>query len=150
MGQRGGLGVLPTPSVVLCAGGMRSTLLLLPAFQRQQLGFWSLFISLSIICPKCTCTQLFLVPYSFFVFCCSRRCLSRCQHCSKGSQVPACLICTHCWVWSLVCMWACLLSLSRPHASGTGGPGCPLSPAALTTEIYVKGGVPREALTMLP
>ena len=23
-----------------------------------------------IICPNCTCTQLFLVPSSFFVFCC--------------------------------------------------------------------------------
>ena len=29
--------------------------------------FWSLCI-LSMICFSCTCTQLFLVPYSFFVF----------------------------------------------------------------------------------
>ena len=30
---------------------------------------------------------IFLVPYGFFVFCCWRRLLSRCRHCSKGSQV---------------------------------------------------------------
>ena len=37
---------------------------------------------LLIICPNiAACVQLFLVPYSFFVFCCSRRRLSRCKHC---------------------------------------------------------------------
>ena len=30
---------------------------------------WSFCILLVIICPSCACTQLFLVPYSFFVFC---------------------------------------------------------------------------------
>ena len=50
--------------------------------------FWSFCILLSIICPSCTCTKLFLVPYSFFVFCCLRRRLSRCKHCSKVSRVP--------------------------------------------------------------
>ena len=40
------------------------------------------------ICPNCSCTQLFLVPYSFFVFCCSRRCLSRCKHCSTAAKGP--------------------------------------------------------------
>ena len=54
----------------------------------MTLGFWSFRILLSIGCPNCTCTQLFLAPYYFFVFCCSRRCLSRCRRCSKGSQVP--------------------------------------------------------------
>ena len=34
--------------------------------QKRQVGFWS-FCILSIICPSCVCTQLFLVPYSFFV-----------------------------------------------------------------------------------
>ena len=58
------------------------------ALQKWQLGFWSLCIFLSIICPNCTYMQLFVVPYSFFVFCCSRRCLSRCKHGSKGFQVP--------------------------------------------------------------
>ena len=46
---------------------------------------------MSVICPNCACTQLFLVPHSFFVLCCSRRNLSRCKHCSKGFQVPGCL-----------------------------------------------------------
>ena len=67
------------------------TLILLPAPQKWQLGFWSLCIWLFMIRPNCACTQLFLVPYSFFVFCCWRRRLSRCKHYSKGSQVPACL-----------------------------------------------------------
>ena len=48
-------------------------------------GFWS-FCILFIICPNCTCTQLFLVLCSFFVFCCSRR--PRCKHCSKGTWFP--------------------------------------------------------------
>ena len=64
------------------------TLFLLPPLQKWQLGFWSFCILLSIICPNCACMQLFLVPHSFFVFCCLRRCLSRCKHCSKVSQVP--------------------------------------------------------------
>ena len=64
----------------------RNTLLSLRALQKRHLGFWSFCIFLSRICSNCACTHLFLVPYSFFVFCCSR-----CKHCSKGSQVPACL-----------------------------------------------------------
>ena len=94
---RGSLGDLPTPLVVLCAGVVHSTvllptLLLLLDLQKLQLAFWSFRILLSVICPSCTCTQLFLAPYSFFVFCGSRRSLSRCQHCSQGSRVPARLI----------------------------------------------------------
>ena len=66
-------------------------LLLLQALQKQLLDLFGLFcILLSIICPNCP-WQLFLVPYSFFVFCGLRRCLSRCKHWGKGSQVPACL-----------------------------------------------------------
>ena len=48
--------------------------------------FLSFSIFLSIICPSCPGMQLFLVRYSFFAFCCWRRCLSRYQHCSRGSQ----------------------------------------------------------------
>ena len=33
--------------------------------------------------------DLFLVPSHFFVFRCLERCLSRCRHCSKRSQVPS-------------------------------------------------------------
>ena len=50
--------------------------------------FWSFISFGSRICPNCACTQLFLVPYSFFVFCSLRRGVSRCKRCSKGSQVP--------------------------------------------------------------
>ena len=32
--------------------------------------------------PNCACMKLFLVPCSFFVFCCSRRGVSKCKHCS--------------------------------------------------------------------
>ena len=45
-------------------------------------------ICMAIICPSCACAQLFLVPHSSFVLCCSRRNLSRCKHCSKGFQIP--------------------------------------------------------------
>ena len=67
-----------------------SILCLFPAPQKWQLGFWSFSILLSICCLNCTCTQLFLVPYSSFGFCRSRRCLSRClsRCCRKGSQDP--------------------------------------------------------------
>ena len=34
------------------------------------------------------CTQLFLVPYIFFVFCCWQRRLSRCKHCSTAAKGP--------------------------------------------------------------
>ena len=67
------------------------TLFLLPAPQKCQLCFWSLCILLFIICPNCACTQLFLVPYSFFVFCCLRRRVFGRKQCSKGPQVTACL-----------------------------------------------------------
>ena len=47
------------------------------------------FVSFVQIGLNCACVQLFLVPYSFFVFCCSRRGVSRGKPCSKGSRVPA-------------------------------------------------------------
>ena len=70
---------------------MCSTLLLLPALQKWRLGFLVSLYLLSRIYPNCACTQLCLVPHSFLVFCCRRTGVSRCKHCSKGSQVPACL-----------------------------------------------------------
>ena len=83
---RGGWGSLPASLVILCAGGLHSALLLPPALQKRQLGFWSLHITLSIICPNHTCTWLFLVSYTLFSFCYSRGYLSRCKHCSKWSR----------------------------------------------------------------
>ena len=83
-----GLRGLSTPLVVLSAGE-HCILVLLPALQKQQLGFCFFCIFLSVICPNFTCSCF--VFYSFFVFCCSRRHLSRCKHCCKKSQVPASL-----------------------------------------------------------
>ena len=73
VGARRGLHGLPTPFVVLCAGIMQDTLLLLPEPQKWQLGF-GIFVSLFTVCATCSHMQLFLVSYSFFVFCCLRRC----------------------------------------------------------------------------
>ena len=64
-----------------------------PDTSEVAVGFL-VFCILFIICPNCACMQLFLASYSFFIFCCLRRHLSRCRHCSKGSHVPACLILT--------------------------------------------------------
>ena len=52
--------------------------------------FWYLVIDKLL---HCACSQLVAVLYDFFVFCSSRRLrhLSRCKHCSRGSQVLACL-----------------------------------------------------------
>ena len=79
MDQRGDLGVLPTPLVVLISEGMNNTLLLLPTpgFLLQVLRKWQLVFLVCLyllprICPNYTCMQLFLVPYSFFAFCCWR------------------------------------------------------------------------------
>ena len=41
------------------------------------------------------------VPYSFSIFCSWRRGLSRCMHCSKGSQVPAQPISALLWTYLL-------------------------------------------------
>ena len=57
-------------------------------FRSGSWSFCSFCILFSIICPNCPRTWLFLVPYSLFVFCCWRRCLSKCKHCSKESQDP--------------------------------------------------------------
>lgn len=76
------------------AGVMLSTLLLLltPCFCSRffRSGSWVL-VSLYLlprICPNCTCSQLFLVSYFPFVFCCYRRGLSRCKYCSIAAKVP--------------------------------------------------------------
>ena len=56
-----------------------------PGSSKVAVGGFGLFWSR--ICPNYTWMQLFLVPYSFFVFCCWRRGVSRCKYCSKGFQV---------------------------------------------------------------
>ena len=69
LGQRGGLGRLPTPKVVLSTGVMCNTMVLLRTLyfcsQLFRSGSWVFLVFLyllSRICPNCACTQLFLVP----------------------------------------------------------------------------------------
>ena len=69
---------------MLCTEHMHSTLLLLPDIQKWQLHFLVSLDLLFRICPNSTCTQLFLVPYSFFVFCCLRS--KRCSTVAKGPR----------------------------------------------------------------
>ena len=67
---------------------------LLPAFAHGSsevtvgFFFFGLFDLWSRICPNCTCVKLFLVPYSLFVFCCSRRGVSRRKHCGTAAEDP--------------------------------------------------------------
>ena len=71
--------LLPTPS--FCSWLFRS---------HNQDFFWSFHIFFLIICPNCTCTQLFSDPYSFFIFCCSRKgltCLSLYLSTEDGGQI---------------------------------------------------------------
>ena len=100
MGLKGWVRWIAHPFVVLGAGGKPSMLLLLwiprfffffllQALQKWQLGFLFCLCAFQVrICPSCACMQLFFSPYSFFVFCCWRRGVSRGKHCSQGSQVP--------------------------------------------------------------
>ena len=99
---------------MLRAGRVRSTLPLLLALQKQQLSFWSFQALLSIICPNCTCTELSLVLYRFFVFCRWRRGVSRYKHCSQGSQGPA---------WDLSQHWASAPRKKPRPGPQEGGPG---------------------------
>ena len=88
VGLEGWLRWFAHPLVRVSCRGRGSTLLLLQALQKWQLGFLVSLYVLSRICPNCACRQLFFVPYSFFVFCCSRRGVSRCKHCSTAAKGP--------------------------------------------------------------
>ena len=71
-----------------CVQGACTVLCLAPGYSKVAvLDFFliSLYL-LSRICTNCTCMQLFLIPYSFLVFCCSRRDVSRCKHCSTAEK----------------------------------------------------------------
>ena len=85
-----GVGGLPTPLVVLCAGGHVQSLASAPTSPEVSVGFL-VFLYLVHNLPQLTCTQLFLVPYSFLKFCCQKRHLSRCKQCSKERQVLVCV-----------------------------------------------------------
>ena len=88
--MEGSLGGLLTSLVVVCRGHARY-----PGFalgsSKVAVGFLVfLYLFVHNFAPA-ACMQLFLVCCGFFVFCCSRRCVSGCKPYSKGSQVPACL-----------------------------------------------------------
>ena len=94
-GWKGGLGGLPHFCGALCRGHAQYSAFapdppaFAPGSSEVAVGLLGLFcVLLSIIFPSCTCMQLFLVPYSFFVFCCSKRDLSRCKHCSTAANGP--------------------------------------------------------------
>ena len=91
--------------VVMSAGGMLRTLLLLPrpfhvlapgsSGMAGGCGCGWVCIFWSRILPSCACMPLFLVPRSVFVFCSLRRGVSRYALCSiaaKGPRPHACLI----------------------------------------------------------
>ena len=90
-----GMRVGVSPGVaVTCAGGMRSTLLLLstPCFRSRLLssGKWGFGLCIlgSRICPKCACMLLSSAPYSLFAFCCWRRGVFRCEQCGTAGKGP--------------------------------------------------------------
>ena len=82
--------------VVLSGGGRAQYPVLCPwhpfCSRLFRNGSWVLYIYLSIfgsrICPTCTRSQLFLVLYSFFVFCSLRRGVSKCKLCSTAAKGP--------------------------------------------------------------
>ena len=87
-GRRGGLGGLPTLRWWCVQGHVQS-----PAFAPGCLEMAvGVSRSLCIFCPgfalPCACVQLFLILYSLFLFCCLRRCLSRCRQFSTAAKGP--------------------------------------------------------------
>ena len=65
------------PLGAVCRGHAQSSAFAPSSSELASDFFLSFSIFLSIICPSCPGTQLFLVCYSFFAFCCWRRHLSR-------------------------------------------------------------------------
>ena len=105
-GQDGGVAdVVCTPLGWWCVQGACSIpwfspkfLFLLQALHKLQLGFFllllllfSLYLCLELA-PTAHAQNYFWGPCNLFVFCCWRRYVSMCKHCSKGSQIPDCFI----------------------------------------------------------
>ena len=74
-----------------------------PSSSEMPVSLWCFCILLFVI--AFACVQVCLVSHGFFVFCCSRKRLSRCKHSRRGSQVPACLI--------TFCLLLCQLRLCK-------------------------------------
>ena len=83
--------VCPPLGGAVCTGHAQLSLkplFLLQALQKWQLDFGVSFYLLGPeFAPTTACMHLFLVPYSFFIFCCSWRGESGCKHCSRRSHV---------------------------------------------------------------
>ena len=86
MGQRGSLSGLPTLQVVSCEACMHSTLLCSRLFKSGSVGFFYLFVSFVQNLHQLHMHAAIFNPCSFFVFCCSRRDVSRCKHCSTAEK----------------------------------------------------------------
>ena len=90
-GVGGGVWVVCTPPWCCCVYRFCGV----PCFctSRVAVGLWLFCVFLFVICPNCSLMQLFLVSYSFFVFCCSRNGGDICPGAStlvkiSRSQVP--------------------------------------------------------------
>ena len=97
LGQGGGWGGFPTPLVVVHVGGVHGTLLFLSVLQK-----WKFFFSHNL-----SQMSKHIVLFHPLYFCCisfSRRCLSRCNHCSpcsQGCQVPTCISKRSSWIFKV-------------------------------------------------
>ena len=103
-GRDGGVAkVVCTPLGWWCVQGACSIpwfspkfLFLLQALHKWQLGCFFCFLVSMYLClelaPTAHAQNYFWGPCSLFAFCCWRRHVSMCKHCSKGSQNPDCII----------------------------------------------------------
>ena len=119
---RASLRGLPTPSVVLCAEGIRSTLLCFrplgfaPGSSKVAVAFFGLFVSFVRNLPQLRMRAVIFSPIQFLcILLLQERCVQvqALQRCSKGAQVPTCLNSTS---------FKALLVLSDlfwPHLKGT-------------------------------
>ena len=102
-------GWCPHPLGSVICRGMSGTLpllrahsLFLLALSKGSWAFCGVFVSFVQNWTNCKYTQLFLVPYNFFVFCRWWRDSSRCNHCSIAAKVSdLCLSHLH---WDLASM----------------------------------------------
>ena len=88
---------------------------------RSSSWVFGLFVSCcSKFVPIAHVHSYFLVPYSFFIFCCPRKHLSRCKHCSQGSQVPAFFSDTWLIFWNLYLPYSRYSPIKEPLLAWTG------------------------------
>ena len=91
-----------------------NTQLFSPVFSDVAVGFFLAFLHLFLPIIYCSCMQLSLVPYSFFVLCYQRRSLSSCKHChifskESQSQPVSYLVCLPRWTRLPISLLGCPL-----------------------------------------